>query len=332
MGSVLSENGCPPQSVGPDQMDPELHEQTVPRRFVHRASISEVMLTGWRQTGADRFLLGAQWPRTHSFYRPIAGCYDPLLLAETIRQSAMLISHAGYGVPTDYPFLLWSLSYQAEPTAMTVGQTPANLTITASCQDVRFRRGIMAGMQYRTVIHRGATRLGTGTLRMDCMAPDTYARLRAPQLGQRPSDSVPPQGEYQDDKADSVLVPTGEWYTWRLQADRRHPVLFDHPVDHVPGMVIVEAMRQAANSVAGVTAVAPFQLDTDFVRYAELHLPVFVRAFPGPIGPDGELSVRVAVEQGGAAVATGQLMTRQIIRPESRTESWAESLSVQKIG
>ncbi len=328
MGSVLSENGCLPQSAGMEQMDPELHEQTVPRRFVHRASISEVMLTGWRQTGADRFLLGAQWPRAHSFYRPIAGCYDPLLLAETIRQSAMLISHAGYGVPTDYPFLLWSLSYRAEPTAMAVGQTPANLTISATCQDVRFRRGIMAGMQYQTVIHRGATRLGVGTLRMDCMAPDTYARLRAPQLAQRLPDLVPPQGEYQDDKANSVLVPTGEWYTWRLQADRRHPVLFDHPVDHVPGMVIVEAMRQAANSVAGVTAVAPFEMDTNFIRYAELHLPVFVKAFPGPIGPNGELSVRVTVEQDGVSVATGLLMTRQIVREESREES----LSVQKVG
>ncbi|MER5861972.1 ScbA/BarX family gamma-butyrolactone biosynthesis protein [Kitasatospora sp. NPDC002040] len=299
-------------------MDPELHEQTVPRRFVHRASVSEVMLTGWRQTGADRFLLGAQWPRTHSFYRPIAGCYDPLMLAETIRQSAMLISHAGYGVPTDYPFLLWSLSYRADPAAMAVGQTPANLTISATCQDVRFRRGIMAGMQYETVIHRGATRLGVGSLRMDCMAPDTYARLRAPYLAQRLLDTVPPQGEYQDVKADSVLAPTGEQYTWRLQADRRHPVLFDHPVDHVPGMVIVEAMRQAANSVVGVTGVAPFELETNFVRYAELHQPVFVKAFPGPAGRNGEMSIRIAVEQDGASVATGQLNVRRTAREETR--------------
>ncbi|MFD0571259.1 AfsA-related hotdog domain-containing protein [Kitasatospora gansuensis] len=93
-------------------------------------------------------------------------------------------------------------------------------------------------------------------------------------------------------------------------------------------MVIVEAMRQAANSVAGVAAVAPFEMDTNFIRYAELHLPVFVRAFPGPIGPNGELSVRVTVEQDGVSVATGQLMTRQIVREESREEL----LAVQKVG
>lgn len=43
---------------------------TVPKEFVHRASVAEVMLTDWERTGQARFTVSAQWPRGHSFFTP----------------------------------------------------------------------------------------------------------------------------------------------------------------------------------------------------------------------------------------------------------------------
>ncbi|WP_281275492.1 AfsA-related hotdog domain-containing protein [Saccharothrix australiensis] len=42
-----------------------------------------------------------------------------------------------------------------------------------------------------------------------------------------------------------MLSPVGRSDSWLPRVDRRHPVLFDHPVDHVPGMALQEAGRQA---------------------------------------------------------------------------------------
>ncbi|GAA2142796.1 ScbA/BarX family gamma-butyrolactone biosynthesis protein [Kitasatospora kazusensis] len=313
MGSVLTDATCLLTAGRPSNDDSELHQQTVPRRYVHRASVSEVLLTGWRRIAPNRFLLGAQWPRTHSLYRPVAGVYDPLMLAETVRQSGLLIAHVGYGVPLDYPFLMWDLAYQTEPEWMTVDSAPADLLVAVTCEEVRSRRGVMAGMTYRVDVYRGGERMGGGSARFDCMAPGTYARLRAPFLAGGPVGMVPAQEARRPEAAaNTVLVPTGVPNSWQIQADRRNPVLFDHPVDHVPGMVLVEAMRQAAASLSDGRPVAPFELETSFIRYAELHQPVHVRVCPGPKGEDQGLAVGVVLEQAGEPVAQGFLQLRPL--------------------
>ncbi|MER5637815.1 ScbA/BarX family gamma-butyrolactone biosynthesis protein [Kitasatospora sp. NPDC002227] len=312
MTSVLSDTIGLLTAERPAGSDVELHQQTVPRRYVHRASVSEVLLTGWQRTAPDQFLLGAQWPRTHSFYRPVAWVYDPLLLAETVRQAGLLVAHVGYNVPLDFPFVMWDLSYQAVPEQMVVNWCPADLTVEVTC-DPRFRRGALAGMTYHVDIYRGTERLGGGSAKFDCMAPATYARIRAPFLADAPSFRFPQQAVSGDDTiSNTVITPTEVPNRWLVQADRRHPVLFDHAVDHVPGMVLVEAMRQAAAAVAEGQSLAPFGLDCLFTRYAELHLPVYVRAGLGPVGEGQDRTVGVVLEQAGQPVAKGILQLRPL--------------------
>src|SRR3954466_6506532 len=68
---------------------------TVPKEFVHRAAVAEVMLTDWQRTDEAHFKVAAQWPRSHSFFTPSeAGYHDPLIAAETIRQVGTLLGHA----------------------------------------------------------------------------------------------------------------------------------------------------------------------------------------------------------------------------------------------
>ena len=73
---------------------------TVPKEFVHRAAVAEVMLTSWKRQDDTRFTVTAQWPRAHSFFTPSGdGLHDPLIAAETVRQVGSLLAHAEYGVP-----------------------------------------------------------------------------------------------------------------------------------------------------------------------------------------------------------------------------------------
>ncbi|CAM5549252.1 ScbA protein [Streptomyces tanashiensis] len=72
----------------------------VPGEFVHRADPADIIPTGWTQLAENRFSVSARWPAAHPFFSPVAGDrHDPVLVAETIRQTTMLVAHAEFGVP-----------------------------------------------------------------------------------------------------------------------------------------------------------------------------------------------------------------------------------------
>lgn len=77
-------------------------------------------------------------------------------------------------------------------------------------------------------------------------------------------------------------LPNGT-YLAAVHVDQSHPFFFDHPVDHVPGLLLVEAARQFGIAVAhrfyDVPADTVFLLqglEVDFRRYAELNQPTAI--------------------------------------------------------
>ncbi|WP_415940302.1 AfsA-related hotdog domain-containing protein, partial [Streptomyces sp. 039-1] len=70
--------GRPPADARAAAPAPQRLTCTVPKEFVHRAALAEVLLTGRTRLSDNRFQVTAQWPRSHSFYTPIAGTHhDP---------------------------------------------------------------------------------------------------------------------------------------------------------------------------------------------------------------------------------------------------------------
>ncbi|MGL5929474.1 MAG: AfsA-related hotdog domain-containing protein, partial [Dermatophilaceae bacterium] len=82
---------------------------------------------------------------------------------------------------------------------------------------------------------------------------------------------------------------------WTLRVDTSHPSLFDHPSDHVPGMLLFEAARQAAVLANGGRPVVA--VGADFAAYVELDEPATVELAREP-----SASI-VTVHQGGAVGA-----------------------------
>ncbi|NEC10620.1 AfsA-related hotdog domain-containing protein, partial [Streptomyces sp. SID7909] len=95
---------------------------------------------------------------------------------------------------------------------------------------------------------------------------------------------------------DVVLAPPVAPGRWPLRLDTGHPTLFGRPNDHVPGILLLEAARQAAN--ATVPGFLPVTLRSDFLRYVELDRPCWIEATTAPAG------VRVRAVQDGEPVFT----------------------------
>ncbi|WP_406011201.1 hypothetical protein OG440_37485 [Streptomyces sp. NBC_00637] len=282
----------------------------MPKEFVHRASVAEVLLTDWARVEESRFTVAAQWPRGHSFFSAVDGCHDPLIAAETIRQTGILLAHAEFGVPLGHHLLVEDLDVQVRPRHVRVGLVPASLEIDVRCSQVRRRRGgALTGCRIAVEIYREGHLAATGGGSFTCIAPAVYQRLRAARLTENAqsrtptlSTAQPPQSVGRTSPADVVLSPTGLPGRWQLRVDTRHPVLFDHPVDHVPGMVLLEAARQATAATLG-RACLPLSITSQFLRYTELDTPCTIEAHrTAPPNPEDGDTVEVTAEQDGAAV------------------------------
>jgi hypothetical protein len=290
--------------------------QTIDRRLVHRAAIAEVLVTDVVRTGAARFQLGVQWPRAHTFYGvDAAGRHDPMLIAETIRQTGLLLSHVGYGLPAGYQFVFRDLDFEvANEASLRVTGAPTDLDVTVECTDVRERRGMLRSMRVNLALHRDGEPAAAGSGAVACVEPHRYPALRwrggVPQADAPPATpppSVPPAAVDRDDERDVVLGSSGDespgW--WSVRVLTEHPVLFDHPLDHIPGMLQLEAFRQAALLAERRPQDAPppllSALRIECLRYAELDRIAVCRAEPDDAGV-----YALCLRQDGEDVAVGE--------------------------
>ena len=298
----------------------ELFAATVPRRLVHRRAVSEVFATGWQRSDEHVHLIGAQWPQAHRFYAQSHGKHDSLLLAETVRQAAFVVAHRGYQVPFGYQFIMWDLAFDCLAEGLEAHYGPTEVQVKATCHDLRYRAGRVTGMRMTFDIYRDAQPIATGTASFDLASPVAYSRMRthaaeqhtveAPSGGAVAAVPLRPETVHREHSYDVVLAADGG-EGWLLHLNRSHPVLFDHPVDHVPGMVLIEAMRQAANAQAGPRPSTVIGLRTNFENYIEFNAPCRVHAellaekLPSGEHSTSALTVSVRVEQNGIVAARG---------------------------
>jgi hypothetical protein len=272
---------------------------------VHRAALAEVLLSDWSRRDGGGFHVTAQWPRRHCFFAlPEDTHYDPLLIAETIRQAGTLIAHAELGVPLGHQFLMSELSVSVLPDQLGIPATPDTVTLEVTHDAVQERRGRHVGGSYRVILSIGGRTVATGGAAYTCISPGAYSRLRASASTEAAplTSPVPPQHVGRLSPMDVVLSPspTGHEDEWTLRVDTRHPVLFDHPVDHVPGMLLAEAARQAATQALGQGAVL-LSLTARYGRYVELDTPCRITARVTGSSSAQSTVLVTAVQQGAEA-------------------------------
>ncbi|RKE19903.1 ScbA/BarX family gamma-butyrolactone biosynthesis protein [Streptomyces sp. TLI_171] len=296
---------------------------TVPREYVHRAAVAEVLLTNWdavdeeRADGARDFVVRAQWPRGHALFAQERGYQDPMLLVESVRQVGALLAHAEFDVPFGHQFLMWDMSYDAGPELFLAGGVPTEVELRTTCTDIVRRGNTLSEMRYQVTAVRDGRPLATASAGFRCLSPAIYRRLR----DGRPRTAVPlplgalPHTEVGRPGIGHVVLARplpGDGNRWQLRVDTEHPIFFDHPVDHVPGMVLLEAARQAAYAATGLTDAVLTAAASTFTKYVELDSPCWIEARTGTAGEGGR-SVSVRGVQDGATVFESEL--RLLPRP-----------------
>jgi len=314
----------PPPAAGDAGLE---FARTVDRRLVHRAAVSEVLVTDLRRDG-DAFLAGAQLPLSHGYFgdhlrRPAT--FDFLLLLEAARQACTAAGHLYYGVSRDTVHLVNGLSVRiTDQDALKAGTRPGELVLAGSAVRDEGTDARLRGLRFdvtASLAGRQAARIGIDT---STVVDEDYRRLRFFQRR-----SAPPVTEDLDTtatgrpadpaavgRANPLNVVLGEpehaaggTVSAPVEPRWENRSLFDHTYDHIPAMVLVEAARQLTH-LAGVPVAAPVTACTArFTRFVELDSSVTVTtrtARPGAAGPapDGLL---VEFWQNGATVAETDL-------------------------
>ena len=270
--------------------------QPVDRRRVHKTALAEVLVTDLRPLGDGVFAAASQWPRAHALFQPRPDTApSPLLFVETLRQAGIYLSHEHLGVPLDHQFVFESMSaryLEPGPRPRPDQETVVVLAIRVDAE----RAGAWLGrVRLEFEAWSGATRFATARAAYRCLPPAVYRRLRAAATASAPGIPAPRR------PAEVPVEPVPGGTTSVVDVDVRHPTFFDHPVGHLPGMLLVDAALRAAapEEYAGRTS-SEWGFHLVFERFAELAAPTTVTT----TGRETH-DVGVVVAQPGGPVAAG---------------------------
>lgn len=308
-GGSVSDTTARPRTAGRRHVDAPPgadHHRRVAKELVHLRDPQRVLITDWRHTGPDTFLLRAQWP-THSG----SWAYDPRLLTQTIRQAGLTIAHAEYQVPLTHQTTLREFHYTVDPDfRVHPGEAPlfeVEVAIPGHGQTGRTARSLPMTMR---ILREGVPVAGSQS-DFGWISPAAYRRLRGEHLtvdwGNWPLPApVDPASVGRAAASDVVLCPTGDPLRWLLRSDIANTHLLDHPVDHVPGLGLIEAAVQAAEATVRPGILHLTALDAEFERYVEFDTVCRIEAEPLRKGPDTVL-VRVTGTQSGHTAFRSEL-------------------------
>lgn len=332
--------------------------QTVPRQLVHRAAVAEVFLMDALQLDRDRFLVAAQWPRDHALYCPDrTGLSDPLLFAETIRQALVYLAHRFHGVALTHRFVGCEVEFDIlDPQPLRVGRQPLAPVLEARWTWLAGRPPQRYEMRLDVELFIEGRLCGRGAMRVVCVdqrryelirwrgvgsgegtgsgagghSGVTFTRLAPGEVGRlRTKDSLLERGVGIGRGADGCGEDGRGADAWQMRADPGHPILFDHPSDHIPMMVALEGVRQLGH----VLAHRPALPDPDVawslrsarmqcLAFGDLDEPVALEIEENRPGGarDPARVMRVRADQRGRTAA----VTTMAWRPEERSDAeWA---------
>jgi hypothetical protein len=280
-------------------MDPSapLCEPETIRTLVHKRFPENVLLTGIRACADDHFVCTGRIPTAHPLFNdaPRVPQHDMLFYTELSRQASIALTHAYFNASLEDVFIfegsaaaLTNAAGRVSPTAETV---ELDIKVT---ETVRRRNTVSRAVaDYAASIGGDLVFAGTGTWNIQPAA--LFRRLRR---GTVERSSVPAvQGAARGDSTSagnvviSALERRGDAVSTSLIVDCTHRYFFDHPCDHVPGMLLLDGCAQMALGACAGAGLVPAEGDrshrmvivayeVNFTQFVEYDLPTTLIARP----------------------------------------------------
>jgi len=108
---------------------------------------------------------------------------------------------------------------------------------------------------------------------------------------------------------DVTAQPSG--FTGTLRLDPEHGFFFDHPLDHVPGSLLLAAVLQLVDIAGGERELYVSSLAASFTRFCELDRPVVIDASPLRRESSDAFSSRCHVRQSGECLGAARVELRR---------------------
>ncbi|WP_194833131.1 ScbA/BarX family gamma-butyrolactone biosynthesis protein [Nocardia sp. XZ_19_369] len=299
-------------------------EQTVPRALVHRAAVNEVFLTDGVAIGKREWAVAAMLPRSHMLFNDGGNpdYLDTIAIMEVTRQVTEYVAHRFVHVPDNQFLVFRDMRIDIfAPERLRAGPAPARvLTIVNARTSERLAQHPVSIIVDGHECGRAGGRWLPLPLHYyeyirERARQKTLARSPEPARPVDPSAMLAPdrvgRGQPRNVLLANGIVSESDTMTFLLVVDQTHPVFFDHPMDHVPGMLMLEAARQASLATLSEHRSADPRrclivgCEVDFGNFCEPDLATGCRAAivgSGDPGPSRRHRVRVTFEQAGESL------------------------------
>jgi hypothetical protein len=294
------------------------------RTLAHKRFPENVLLTEIRACADDHFVCVGRIPTDHRFFNEAGRTpyEDILYYTEVGRQASLAVTHEFLNVGLDDVFIfersqaavtpaIWGLSAQSSADTVVI--------------DIKVKETVRRKNTVTRVVAEHSMSVdgehvfrGTGTWTMQSAAlfkrlrrssMETASQAAAPDLLRPyPSNVVISAPQY---------APDRDALTAALIVDATHPYFFDHPCDHVPGMLLLEGCAQLsleACAQAGIAAAQRMRLmayDMDFTQFVECHVPTMLTARVLTDEAAGSATsappIEIVVSQGGTVAGSARM-------------------------
>jgi len=223
------------------------------RDWVHKRIDANVFIGEPARIGPDDFSTHSFFPTNHEFYNDcLSGLSASGYLIEVARQVNLAISHLCYEVPLNAGFLVTAIDWQFADDAPFVVTDLSAFTLLTHVEHITLRKGVICKVETRTRFLRGEREFLTGgaaflisSRSLTTGSDGGHSELHA---SGRPR-AAPSDAQVNEPRNVLIEVPSdSERKAGRIPmlVDPRHEFFFEHDNGHVPGMMLLEAGKQAA--------------------------------------------------------------------------------------
>lgn len=232
------------------------YAQSVEKHLVHKAFNSEVFLIDSHRLDENTFEIAAFLPRSHIYYNDTQNStrHDVSALLEVFRQCSIFVAHEFYGVALNSKFIFDSADFKVLHNEILENSPQSYQSIIKiTILQVKHKRGNNYGLLLDMQLFIGSKKYATKIMDMSWFAPKIYEKLRGKVANENytPLDNHQISSKSLGRNATTNIVITqflqeSQYFQTTIIPNQAHPAFFDHPLDHIPASLLIEALRQSS--------------------------------------------------------------------------------------